>query len=602
MDVKIELKPDIINAGEQVTLEATFPSVTPLKRYEYRWEVSGGNVSPLNGQGTDVPPILTARWTPDPNAHKHNVTFHFKEVLEDGTELQHQESASLQVKPLPPPKPSPIREAVRETLQELSAAGTDGRLPAFPVALRRTSHPLSREMILWMIIRRTTDQLSFKEYSRFIDEHLCRNTQVTGSFPASGPGGTPYLHKAHPQRALPVDAYRKLKAMTEAFFLIRTGVLVDFATLDPAEESARIGTAIPPDVDFEEVWKRYLEKVNGSSADNGALPYLAIIRRKLSEEPLLRGDASDRQIDCYGILEQKLALPTFVEFIHEYWLEEGMLVQTMNHISLRFQNVRRPGLRDPLANLEVDPLRPLGNLLWGYIQDENQRLSVKRRAYEYDHHYGFTLHGRAVAGMRSAERRSKFLESFHHLLHQCVQFFRQDDDTTVVADGFPVLNAIKETHYLLAQGAHNQFGDLPSTARQEMLIQQWLLSRPEMREFLGGRVMVPYPETWMDRVDAMKALQEWTDVSVVHFHELATFGEQLLLTVRYGAWSMSNDPAQAANWARYWRPEIQGYIHAYRAVTGVDLTADITDQQRLAERYVAPSVHLRHRLALQRRR
>ncbi len=31
------------------------------------------------------------------------------------------------------------------------------------------------------------------------------------------------------------------------------------------------------------------------------------------------------------------------------------------------------------------------------------------------------------------------------------------------------------------------------------------------------------------------------------------------------------EPEQAANWARYWRPEVQGYIHAYRAVTGVDL-------------------------------
>ena len=66
-------------------------------------------------------------------------------------------------------------------------------------------------------------------------------------------------------------------------------------------------------------------------------------------------------------------------------------------------------------------------------------------------------------------------------------FFKEDDDTTVIADGFPVLNALKEVHLLLAQGAHNQFGDLPWTARAEMLIQQWLLARPEMREFLGGR-------------------------------------------------------------------------------------------------------------------
>ena len=90
----------------------------------------------------------------------------------------------------------------------------------------------------------------------------------------------------------------------------------------------------------------------------------------------------------------------------------------------------------------------------------------------------------------------------------------------MIADGFPVLNALKEVHLILSQGAHNQFGDLPSTARIEMLMQQWLLARPEFREFLPTRIMVAYPEPWMDRVDAMKKLQGWTDTSVLHFRNL----------------------------------------------------------------------------------
>ena len=142
----------------------------------------------------------------------------------------------------------------------------------------------------------------------------------------------------------------------------------------------------------------------------------------------------------------------------------------------------------------------------------------------------------------------------------------------MIADGFPVLNALRETHLMLAEGAHNQFGDLPSTARAEMLIMQWLLARPEMRDFLGGRTMVPYEEDWMDRVDTMKPMQGWTDVSVTHFRDMGVFGEQILLSIRYGNWSVVNDPQQAANWARYWRPEIQRYTHAYRSATGVDLT------------------------------
>ena len=199
--------------------------------------------------------------------------------------------------------------------------------------------------------------------------------------------------------------------------------------------------------------------------------------------------------------------------------------------------------------------------------------------------------------MNPADTRSKFLEAFHNLLRLCAVFFKQDDDTTVKADAFPVLNALKEVHLILSQGAHNQFGDLPSTARIEMLMQQWLLARPEFREFLPTRIMVAYPEPWMDRVDAMKKLQGWTDTSVLHFRNLALFGEQILLSIRFGNWSDVQEAMQAFNWARFFRPQIQGYIHAYRAVTGVDLTAEPWIRRCDA---TLPSVLLQQRLAAER--
>jgi len=78
---------------------------------------------------------------------------------------------------------------------------------------------------------------------------------------------------------------------------------------------------------------------------------------------------------------------------------------------------------------------------------------------------------------------------------------------------------------------HNQFANLAMTARKEMLTQLWILSRSEMREFLGpgdgclSRAMD-------GRVDSIKTLKGWTDTSVVHFRDLAVFGEQLLLAIR----------------------------------------------------------------------
>jgi hypothetical protein len=493
------------------------------------------------------------------------------------------------------------------------------------VTMRRTATVPTPDLPLWVVIRRSTEALSFDRYRDFINLVLCGvdpetkqlldpgswKTQVFGS--RDNPTVFEMLRR---RRFLPyndVDAYRLLKVATEAFVLINCGVKSEalenfsFEQADVDDLVARVGLDGSFTLDtLQELWtggdgvEGYLETVNGVKT----LLYLKLIRDKLADVRIKRtlfGDnfrEGDVPEECFGILETKLSNPCLLELIWSYWHEEGMLVQTLNGISLRFQN-RRTSERDPLANLEIDPLRPLNNLIWGYIQDEQHRLTLQRRSYEYLHHYGLRLEGRAIPEMRPADTRSRFIEAFHNLLHLCSLFYKQDDDTTFIADGFPVLNALKEVHRIVAEGAHNQFGDLPSTARIEMLMQQWLLARPEFREYLPTRIMVAYEEPWMDRVDAMKKLKGWTDTSVADFHELAVFGEQIVLSIRYGSWSSIDDREFASNWARYWRSEIQGYIHSYRAVTGVDLTAEFTETRLSREAYLPPSVHLRRRLDAQ---
>ena len=207
----------------------------------------------------------------------------------------------------------------------------------------------------------------------------------------------------------------------------------------------------------------------------------------------------------------------------------------------------------------------------GLRQDEPHRLTPARRNYEYDHHYGLRLGG-AAPEPRSAAPRSTFLDEFHRLLHASRAFFRQDDDTTVVGEAPPVLNALRAVRPVLAEGAHNQFGDLPSTARAEMLMEMWLLARPEIREFLRELPPGQYEEPWMGAVDRMKALQRGSGASIREYHALGVSAEQLVLSVRYDDWAGRTEPI-ARNWARFWRPEIQRYIHAYRAVTGVDVAS-----------------------------
>ena len=473
------------------------------------------------------------------------------------------------------------------------------------VTLRRTGAEPTKDLPLWLVIRNSTNAMCYNNYERFMNHLLCGAADLRRQPLVPAPRLVQNFHQLAKRRYLPytdADAYRVLKIATEAFVMVNCGVLLEeFPFTEEDQEYMLRKVGLSPEL--PRFWQEYLQQVNGT--EDYVLPYLALIREKLKDVSIKTRLFDDpdqlppRQYqDCTGILRSKLAAPCMMELIWSYWHEEGMLVQTLNAVTRRFQNVRVTSSRlDPLANFEVDPLRPLNNLLWAFVQDEQHRLSVVRRNYEYNHEYGLRLEGRAISEMHAADARSKFLESFHNLLYRTIQFYRQDDNTTIVADGFPVLNALKEVHLILAEGAHNQFGDLPSTSRIEMLMQQWLLARPEFREFLPTRVMVAYPEPWMDRVDAMKRMQGWSDTNVLNFRDLGVFGEQLLLSIRYGNWASVHDAAQGANWARFWRPEVQGYVHAYRAVSGVDLSAADNHARVNA---TLPSTLLRQRLAAQR--
>jgi hypothetical protein len=450
------------------------------------------------------------------------------------------------------------------------------------VALERSAVHHTLDQALWVAIRNRTRAISFGPYRHFIDRIL-RNEDKELSGVAALDQRLKDLGANHHG----VGAYQILKLATEAFLLLECGVRLErgryehHRLFDRDDESERLDEFVT----FDFVASKLREYL-------GSPPQLPYITRVIEAS---FPEFGDRGIGCDRVISCRINEPCLLELIWSYWHEEGMLAQTMNAINRRFQNVQAPGGRDPLASFELDPLRRVGNLLWGQIQDEVHLLSVKRRAYEYSHHYGLSLYGRATGAMRPADNRSKFLEAFHNLLHLTAVFYKEDNDTTVIADGFPLLNALKEVHLILAQGAHNQFGDLPWTARAEMMTQQYILSRPEIREFLQSRHMVPYKEPWMPQVDTMKTLQGWSDVTITHFRDLAVYGEQILLSVRYGDWIDITDEDSAKNWARYWRPEIQGYLHAYRAVTGVDLTnPDTVDA-------TVPAVHLQKRLAGQQR-
>ncbi|MEU5844560.1 hypothetical protein [Rhodococcus sp. NPDC047139] len=325
-----------------------------------------------------------------------------------------------------------------------------------------------------------------------------------------------------------------------------------------------------PGQDPHEIWNG-MGSADAATREGLQASYVNGIRER---NDLAKPFLGDFESECWN-----MPLPTvpMVELIWNYWVEEGMLVQTLNRILARFQNRIVGSGRDPLARFSVNPLLPLRSLMWGIAESERERLTVRRRAAEYEYQYGLHLVGHAVPPRATTvERRTQFLEAFHNLLNATHHFYKEHDDKTVEADAFPLLSSLRELHLVLAYGANNQFADLPLTARREMIVMQCTLAQPEMREFLGGRTMVPYEEGWMDRVDTMKSLQGWSDVSISHFFDLAVHGEKLLLSVRHGRWNDADmDREDAENWALRSRNSVQRYIYAYRSVTGADLSVGV---------------------------
>lgn len=593
--VVLEIQPPETPIGGQVTLRAT-PSIGRVEEFNYEFSIitdlsdGGGSVRPgAGGVATWVADVATPRSC----LAKVKIT---RKVSSgnDARDIAKDEGWITVTQELP------TSDDINDLRNDVNTIASNVKLPpvlqgpTVPISLNRSSSQRTTDEVFWKIIRDRTDAVSFPRYKRFIDDVMC-----SGNLPPKGSTDSRTDYEKQFESRLPfpgVASYNLLKVATEYFLMQECGLIMLDDPEQLRDDDRRLGR-FASRTDLIDYRRNYLERL--SSENQAVIPYFEVIRERLSELELKPNDAMGP--DCYGILRSTISGPCMIELIWSYWHEEGMQVQAMNAISYRFQNKRVvSGGRDPLAHLDLDPLRGASNFLWGHVQDEQHRLSVVRRAYEYDHEYGLRLYGKAVQNFESVDSRSKFLEAFHYLLYRTALFYKEDDDTTIIADGFDVLNALREVHLLLAHGAHNQFGDLPSTARQEMLIEQWLLARPELREFLGGKIMVPYDEPWMDRVDTIKSLFNWTDTSITFFHDLAEFGEQLLLSIRYGNWSQVDEVDSAINWARFWRTQIRRYIHAYRAVTGVDLSLDPVEARDADEKYLQPSALLRNRLAQQR--
>jgi hypothetical protein len=437
---------------------------------------------------------------------------------------------------------------VSEEVRTVDVRGDIGVAGHLRVTMERTDARRTPDEALWSAIDETCRAIGFEQYLA----HIGRIFEL-------GPFQGEISRKLRELGARGVGAYRALREATELFVLMGCGPL---ASRISAHEDARLrelgelGLQMQQSrEEIEDGLRQYLHK--------GELPYIERVVN--AAYPWLDLDGSGLD----GLRRRVLRQPLFIELWHEMCLEHGMVMRTMDAVCARFQNIYNSGENDGLASYEISPLWPLGDLLWDWINHEPTRLNPKRRIHEYGHKYGRTVLGDGMA-VRAADVRTAFPDAFMNLLNLCEEFYKQDSQTTVIADAFPVLVALREVHQILAMGAGNASPQLTFAARVETLMMQLMLAQPELRAFLHVREMVPYDEGWMGQVDAMKDLQGWQDQSISHYRDLAVYGERILLSIRLGDWTVG-DEDNSKHWARVHKNAIRRFAHAHRAISGVEL-------------------------------
>jgi hypothetical protein len=446
------------------------------------------------------------------------------------------------------------RSSVELLVSEPEVRTIDGHIR---VTVERTDSVPTLDEALWAAIHECTEAIGFERYQHYIRRVF--ELDERGLVPNQ------FSHRLTELGARGVGSYRTLRDLTELFLVSRCGPA---AIGDRFDDSPLVAFANPERRRArEEIDERLREYLH-----HGEFPYIERVVN--AAYPWL--DRDGRGFD--HLIRRMFRQPLLIELWHEMCLEHGMLMRTMDAVCDRFQNNLKPGENDTLAGYELTPLWSLSDFFWDWINHESTRLNPQRRIQEYQHQYGPTSLGQSIGRLQPADVRTSFPTAFTNLLNLCEVFYKEDNQTTVIADAFPVLVSLREVHRILAMGAGNAAPQLTFAARTETLMTQLMLAQPEIADFLRVRKMVPYDEAWMGQVDAVKDLQGWGPPSISSYRDLAVYGERVLLSIRLGDWTVGTED-NARNWLRHHRSAIKRFNFARNAIAEPNgMVAAISDR------------------------
>ena len=177
--ININLNPDTLTVGENVEVRLRFTEDVPDvvdRRFEWTVDKDLPASVPPPDQDKKNPLLWTALWdTSGLSAGPHVLHLRYYAKQKDGMQCTITANGSVTLTAAPEDRTEELVKSVLNTAINVIEERRPSYLGApLPVSLRRTNVVSSPDEILWMVIRKSTDRLSFPQYVDFIDTYLCR--------------------------------------------------------------------------------------------------------------------------------------------------------------------------------------------------------------------------------------------------------------------------------------------------------------------------------------------------------------------------------------------------------------------------------------------
>lgn len=499
---------------------------------------------------------------------------------------------------------------VKEGANEIQRHEFDVVEPLVHVSLKSEATPYTKDQIVWMAIRGGAKSASYSGFNTFV-ENLFSDTYTAFGNKAIE-NSFKYSH-IQPSDYGWQNTYPFIKAAA-TLYMERAKIKDAITTELVGDEKRRIGDGGINESQLKNDLVDYL----GSTVPTelSSLPYLQRVIQRVSSELLKSinestGVGNSRITGDFTCeyLRQRLQRPPMYDLIWSYWMSLAGLTETMNAVvdCYRRKSNERTAL---LSDVRFDLLRPIGNLLSGYARDTEIPITHEEYLVELQAQYGLMLPEHAELDIQGMQSDTSFLGALHNVIGGSGKLLRDRLNKTLDVDTHSLGRILGNMNVRLAMGAHNQLWEVTRRIRRDMLVQQWILSRPEVTEFLRVPAMVDMREGWMSALAAYRDRKNQQSRSasrsgnygsvsgnssqsalvVQQFHRLACKSEIMVLGARWGGWSNEDMVGKSAEgWLNEVQHDIKDYISDYREVTRlVNLDVETADPQALALREMQP--------------